>query len=194
MLSRREAAENCANTYSEEGMSEFGNEGSFVILWAGENPSLHVNLLEKLEANGIAFNDKVLGDDEVAPTSDPLPIDWKPRFGFEVAILSTDYPAAKELLEKLLDNAPENLEIPAQPEVVDPATISSKANDAPANLEVWKGTDPKLAQFLTSALNENNLVARVGTQGGATVIYVAEGNQTRAREIVREVTQGAPPK
>ncbi|HEY2352686.1 MAG TPA: hypothetical protein VGH83_09250 [Candidatus Acidoferrum sp.] len=175
-------------------MSEFGNEGSFVILWAGENPALHMNLLEKLNANGIAYNDKVLGDDEVAPTSDPLPIDWKLRFGFEVAVLSTDYPAAKELLEKLLASEPEDLELPAQPEVVDPAAKSSKANQAQANLQVWKGTDAKLARFLTSALSENNLVARVASEGGSTAIYVAPGNEARAREIVREVTQGAPPK
>jgi hypothetical protein len=175
-------------------MSEFGNEGSFVILWAGENPSVHVNLVEKLETNGIAFKDISLGDDEVAPTADPLPIDWKPRFGFEVTVLSTDYPAAKELLDNLLEREPENLEIPAQPEVVDPSTMTPKANDAPADLQVWKGTDTKLAEFLTSALSENNLVAKVANEAGSTAIYVAEGNQARALEIVREVTQGAPPK
>jgi hypothetical protein len=175
-------------------MSDFGNEGSFVILWAGENPSVHLNLIEKLEANGIAFKDISLGDDEVAPTADPLPIDWKPRFGFEVTVLSTDYLAAKELLDNLLQREPENLEIPAQPEVIDPATMTPKANNAPATLQVWKGTDPKLAQFLTSALGENNLVARVANEAGSTAIYVAEGNQARALEIVREVTQGAPPK
>ncbi|HTG27728.1 MAG TPA: hypothetical protein VK818_05855 [Methylomirabilota bacterium] len=175
-------------------MAEFGNEGSFVILWAGENPSVHVNLVEKLEANGIAFKDISLGDDEVAPTADPLPIDWKPRFGFEVTVLSTDYPAAKELLDNLLEREPEDLEIPAQPEVVDLSTTTPKANDATADLQVWKGTDTKLAEFLTSALSENNLVARVAKESGATAIYVAEGNQARALEIVREVTQGAPPK
>jgi hypothetical protein len=175
-------------------MSDFGKEGSFVILWAGENPSVHVNLLEKLEANGIAYNDKVLGDDAVAPTADPLPIDWKPRFGFEVTVLSTDYPAAKELLDKLLDSEPENLELPEQPEVVDPATMPPSANDAPADLEVWRGTDEKLAQFLSSALSENNLTANVAAEGGTTVIKVAYGNEARAREIIREVTQGAPPK
>jgi hypothetical protein len=175
-------------------MAEFGNQGSFVILWAGENPSVHVNLVEKLEANGIAFKDISLGDDEVAPTADPLPIDWKPRFGFEVTVLSTDYPTAKELLDNLLEREPEDLEIPAQPEVVDLSTTTPKANDATADLQVWKGTDTKLAEFLTSALSENNLVARVAKDSGATTIYVAEGNQARALEIVREVTQGAPPK
>jgi hypothetical protein len=111
-------------------MSEISNEGSFVILWAGENPSLHVNLVEKLEANGIAYKDISLGNDEVSLTADPLPIDWKPRFGFEVTVLSTDYPAAKELLENLLQSEPENLEIPAQPEVVDLSTMTPKANEA----------------------------------------------------------------
>jgi hypothetical protein len=175
-------------------MSKFGNEGSFVILWAGENPSTHMNLLEKLEAHGIAYNDKVLGDDEVAPTADPLPIDWKPRFGFEVAVLSTDYPAAKEILETQLDKIPDNVEIAEQPEIVDPAIETRKANDAAADTPIWQGSDTKLAQFLTSALAENNVVPRAVAEGGATAIYVAEGNAARAMEIVREVTQGAPPK
>ena len=174
-------------------MSEFGNEGSFVILWAGENPSTHMNLLEKLEANGIAYNDKTLGDDAVAPTADPLPIDWKPRFGFEVAVLSTDYPAAKEILEKQLDKIPDNMEIAEQPEVVDPAIVPRKANDEAADTQIWQGTDSKLAEFLTSALAENNVVVRAVAEGGATAIYVAEGNAARGKEIVREVTQGAPP-
>jgi hypothetical protein len=175
-------------------MAELREEGSFVILWAGENPSVHINLLEKLEANGIAYNDKSLGDDEVAPTADTLPIDWKPRFGFEVAVLSGDYPAAKELLENLLASEPEDLEIPAQPEVVDPSSTTSRANEAPATLKIWESTDTKLAQFLASALSENNISAEVTPEGAVTRILVAPGNEAKAREIVREVTDGAPPR
>jgi hypothetical protein len=174
-------------------MSPSGNEGSFVILWAGENPSTHMNLLEKLETHGIAYNDKVLGDHETAPTADPLPIDWKPRFGFEVTVQSSDYAAAKEILETQLDKIPDNIEIAEQPEGVDPASETRQANDAAADTQIWQGTDTKLAQFLTSALAENNVVARVAAEGGATAIYVAEGNAARAKEIVREVTQGVPP-
>src|SRR6202011_580422 len=97
------------------------DQGSVVLLWTGEDPALHDTLLEQLESARIRYSDKAVGDDEVGPTADPLPIDWKPRFGFEVAVLSTDYPAAKELLDDLLESEPENLEIPAQPEVVDPS-------------------------------------------------------------------------
>src|SRR5256886_716922 len=46
-------------------------QGSFVMLWAGENPAVHADLLEELQAAGIPFADKSLGDDEVAPTADP---------------------------------------------------------------------------------------------------------------------------
>ncbi len=89
-------------------------QGSLVLLWAGEDPAVHAVLLEELGAAEIPFSDKSLGDDEVAPTADPLPIDWKPRFGFEVAVLSTDLAEAQEVLEKLLAEEPADLEIPEQ--------------------------------------------------------------------------------
>ncbi len=55
-------------------------EGSFVILWAGENPVLHTTLLEKLDAAGIPYVDKAIGEDEVAPTADPLKNSMPPAF------------------------------------------------------------------------------------------------------------------
>src|SRR6266436_2611438 len=94
-------------------------QGSLVLLWAGEDPAVHAVLLEELGAAEIPFSDKSLGDDEVAPTADPLPIDWKPRFGFEVAVLSTDLAEAQEVLEKLLAEEPaifrEPLALPQDP-------------------------------------------------------------------------------
>lgn len=81
--------------------SKSGFQGSLVMLWAGENPVLHWVFLEGLQAAGIPYTDKALGDDQVTLTADTLPIDWKPRFGFEVVVLSSDLPGAKETLEKL---------------------------------------------------------------------------------------------
>ena len=88
---------------------------SFVQLGAGENPALHEALLDELERSGITYADKPLGEDEVAP--DALPIDWKPRFGFEVAVHHSDIPAAKEILEKLLSEGElADVELPAEDE------------------------------------------------------------------------------
>ena len=168
-------------------------QGSVVLLWAGENPALHSVLLEQLQAAEIPFSDKILGDDEVAPTADPLPIDWKPRFGFEVAVLSTDIPAAKEILEKLLEEEPADLEIPAKDEMTgdEPALVVTTEKH-PA-VEVWSGNNDKIAQFLTAAMQENEIPIHLENPGDQTKIYVSAANEERAREIVREIVEAAPP-
>jgi hypothetical protein len=168
-------------------------QGSLVLLWAGEDPAVHAALLEELQAADIPFSSKSLGDDEVAPTADPLPIDWKPRFGFEVAVLSTDLGAAKEALEKLLDEEPADIEIPAQDYVAaaePPLVVSTETHPA---VEIWNGNDERIAQFLTAAMQENEIPIHLENPGEQTRIYVSTANEKRAREIVREVVEGAPP-
>ena len=169
-------------------------QGSFVVLWAGENPVLHATLIEELRAADIPFADKTLGDDEVAPTADTLPIDWKPRFGFEVAVLSTDLAAAKEVLEKLLDEEPVDVEIPAQdgaPAEEPPLIVATETHP---KVEVWNGNDERIAQFLTAAMQENEIPIHLENPADQTRIYVSAANEKRAREIVREIVEGAPPR
>ena len=168
-------------------------QGSLVLLWAGEDPSVHAALMEQLESAAIPFVDKSLGDDEVAPTADPLPIDWKPRFGFEVAVFSPHLPAAQRILEKLLEEEPQDLELPAQEEVpgAEPPLVSIAEPHPTA--EVWTGNDDKIAQFLTAALQENEIPIHLENPGDQTKIFVSAANEARAREIVREIVDAAPP-
>jgi hypothetical protein len=168
-------------------------QGSFVVLWAGENPVLHSALVEELRAADIPFADKTLGDDEVAPTADTLPIDWKPRFGFEVAVLSTDLAAAKEVLEKLLDEEPVDVEIPAQDGAIAAEPPLTVATETHPTVEVWYGNDERIAQFLTAAMQENEIPIHLENPADQTRIYVSAANEKRAREIVREIVEGAPP-
>jgi hypothetical protein len=168
-------------------------QGSLVLLWAGENPAVHAALLEELEVAEIPFSDKSLGDDEVAPTADPLPIDWKPRFGFEVAVLSTDFAAAQEVLEKLLEEEPADLEIPAQDNVIAAEPPLVVATETKPAVEVWNGTNDRIAQFLTAAMQENDIPIHLENPGEQTRIFVSVANEKRAREIVREIVEGAPP-
>jgi hypothetical protein len=168
-------------------------QGSLVLLWAGENPAMHAALLEELEAAQIPFSDKTLGDDEVAPTADPLPIDWKPRFGFEVAVLSTDFAAAQDVLEKLLDEEPADVEIPAREDAAAAEPPLLVATETHPTVEVWSGSDDRIAQFLTAAMQENEIPIHIENPGDETRIHVSASNEKRAREIVREVVEGAPP-
>jgi hypothetical protein len=169
-------------------------QSSLILLWAGEDPAVYAVLMERLNAAGIPCKNMAIGGDEIAPDADPLPIDWKPRFGFEVAVLATDLTAAQQILEKLLAEEPEDLEIPEQPlaEVNElPLTDSTETHPT---VEVWTGPDDKIAEFLTAALQENEIPMHLENPEGQTHIYVSAANEARAREIVREVTEGAPPK
>jgi hypothetical protein len=168
-------------------------QGSFVLLWAGEDPDLHSNLLEQLQAADIPCSDKSLGNDEVAPTADPLPIDWKPRFGFEVAVISSDLAVAQGILEKLLGQEPADLEIPAQDEAPSMEQPAIGASDIRPTVEVWRGSDEGAAQFITAAMQENQIRIHLENLGNQSVIYASTANEQRAREIVREIVEGAPP-
>src|SRR5580692_11426267 len=88
---------------------------SLILLWAGENPAFYQMLTDSLNAAGVPSRNMAIGDDSITQDADPLPIDWKPRFGFEVAVLSADMTAAQQILEKLLAQEPQDLELPEQP-------------------------------------------------------------------------------
>jgi hypothetical protein len=169
------------------------SKGSFVVLWAGEDPDFHATLLEQLDSAGIPYADKSLGDDQVALTADPLPIDWKPRFGFEVAVLSTDLPAAQQILEPLLDRDPVDAELPEADSPASPdEALPAKHGEVPS-LCVWSGEDHRLLQFLSDALRENEIPLRLEKNGTQTTILVPPSCEPRATEILREVREGAPP-
>jgi hypothetical protein len=169
------------------------DQGAVVSLWAGEDPALHSTLLEQLESAGIRYSDKTLGDDEVAPTADPLPIDLKPRFGFEVAVLSSDLPAAQAILEMLLNEEPADMEIPAQDIAPSAEPLLISATELHPTIEVWSGTNDRVAQFLTAALQENEIPIHLEAVGEVTKVLVSAANELRAREIVREVVNATPP-
>lgn len=168
-----------------------GPQGSLVMLWAGEDPALHSSLIEKLQSAGIPFIDKPTGDDKTVPSADVLPIDWKARFGFEVAVPSSNLAVAEKILEKLLDQEPVDMEIAAsdsaEPVQVKPSHLSA------ATCAVWSGSDETRAGFLVQALKENEIPARAETHGSEATVYVPREEEALAREIIREIVEGAPP-
>lgn len=167
---------------------------SLILLWAGEDPALFQSLTDSLNAAGVPSRNMAIGDDSIAPAADPLPIDWKPRFGFEVAVLSADMTAAQQILEKLLAQEPQDLEIPAQPLATDEERPLTEDTELHPKVEIWNGGDDKTAEFLTAALQENEIPMHIETPDGQTHIFVSAANADRAREIVREIVLGQPPK
>jgi hypothetical protein len=171
-------------------------ETSYIVLWSGEDPALHEALLEELEASDIPYADKPIGEEENAP--DPLPIDSKPRFGFQVAVHHSDLPKAKEVLERLLSEGElVDVELPAedtdQGEVAQAEPPVETAAGEEPSISVWAGNDARIIAFLTAALRENGIPMRAARDADLTVIYVPPTRAPRSREIVREITEGIPP-
>lgn len=58
---------------------------------------------------------------------------------------------------------------------------------------VWSGKDTYLASAILGALNENDLHARREMQSNTTRLFVFPAEESRAREIIREIVEAAPP-
>lgn len=60
-------------------------------------------------------------------------------------------------------------------------------------IEVWSGEDSSLGDMLVASLQENKIVVRRKNSHGKQTLLVPSGDETRAREIVKEVVEGIPP-
>jgi hypothetical protein len=172
--------------------SQSGMEGSLVLLWAGEDPALHSALLEQLEASGIPFVDKPAGSEQqLTPKADVFNFDLGAQFGFQVAVLSSNLAAAEKILEKLLDQEPVDMELPAEDDA--PPAAETPAHLSQATTAVWSGNDQERLDFLSQALKENEIPVRVETHGQEATLYVPPEEETLASEIIREIVEGKPP-
>lgn len=170
-----------------------GPQGSLIILWTGEDPALHSTLLEELEAAGIPYIDKPTGDSQESQQTDILPIDWKAKFGFEVAVASSSLAAAETILEKLLDEEPADMELAAEDEGAPAAAAPAHLSETTRAVWTGSGEDAERAEFLSEALKENEIPVRVEVHGSETTLYVPPEEEMLAREIIREIVEGAPP-
>ncbi len=62
-----------------------------------------------------------------------------------------------------------------------------------AKAEVWSGDSAELAEMLGSSMRENRIHFRPVEIGGKHKLFVLPGEETRAREILREIIEGVPP-
>lgn len=178
---------------SKDSGSEALPTRSLQILWEGEDLALFENLLDALEGAGVRYFDQPLGIYPGVRRTDPFPIQPVARFGYQVAVLSSDLGRAREILGKLLDEEPLDMELPAQDQERNEKATETVPQENALTCEVWSGSNENLAEFLESALKENGIETRIERQGAAVSIYAPLGEEAAAREVVREIVEGAPP-
>jgi len=166
---------------------------ALVHLWRGEDAALHASLLEALKEAGIPFYEQPLGSGPSARPVDRLLEHAHPRFGFEVAVLSSHLAEAEIILEKLLHEGPVDMALAAKEVDVPAKPKAGKQGPGAAICEVWSGEDQSLAGFLETALKENRIPVRVESHGQRTAIYAPPEDELRTKEIIQEIVEGVPP-
>jgi hypothetical protein len=183
-----------ADIVEADEMVEKAYPGSALVqLWRGEDAALHTSILEALAEANIPFYEQPLGSGPSARPIDALLDHAHPRFGFEVAVLASNLAEAEAILERLLNEGPVDMALKANDAADQARPKQRSAAMGMAISEVWSGEDENLAGFLGAALKENGIPVRVERHGQKTAVYAAPRDEGRAREIVREIVDGAPP-
>jgi hypothetical protein len=148
-------------------------------------------------------------------TEIPKPVGYqmRPQQEFEIAVPASQYEKAKELLGIQIElgeaDLPSDEEIQAVMELPEEDNVSIHGGvqgswdltnwDAEeATVEVWAGDDSwgasDKAWIIELALNENHIRSRADVlEDGSRHFFVRPEDESRAREIVREIVEAAPP-
>lgn len=167
--------------------------GLLVPLWEGEDLALHTSLLQELDSARIPYFNEPMGVFPGARKGDAFPIQAMARFGYQVAVLSSNLVRARAILERLLNEEPKDLELPERNDPAEPAPrVLAGVKEEPI-WEVWVGADEEFASFLQDSLRENEIPLRVESVDGRRRIFVRPSDASQAKEILRELSEGAPP-
>jgi hypothetical protein len=174
--------------------------------------------LQRWEGALACANDcRILKDAGITYTVTEIPqvfgYPMEPRPEFEIAVPAAQFEIAKEVLGIQIELGEENLpseeEIRAVMELPEGEGICSDVGDQgsgdplkwfpeEASVEVWRGKDVNAGSdkgwMLALALKENRIPFRVDDfyDGSRCFLVLPEG-QSRAKEIVREILEAAPP-
>jgi hypothetical protein len=172
-------------------------DDSLEILWRGADPAKFTALQAALRDDGIQFwHTQVYDPAGGFLSSRPYYLEAVP--GFEIRVHAADLQRANDALEwvESKEDAPavsgdqskfdHNRFAPNQ-------TLPYDWDSNEATSEAWAGEDEPMAEYLASALRENGIPSRIPDEPGHPVrVCVRPEDLTRAREIVREITEGAP--
>jgi hypothetical protein len=98
-------------------------------------------------------------------------------------------------LPEATEEEPSPLELPESTGPNESRTDWEPANWFPedASIEIWSSDYLYPGEIIELALRENQIHARFEKAAGKNAIFVLPEDEARAREIVREVVEGAPP-
>jgi hypothetical protein len=174
------------------------NDDSLEILWRGADPAKFTALQAALRDEGIQFwHTQVYDPAGGFLSSRPYYLEAVP--GFEIRVHASDLQRANDALEwvESKENVPT---APGDHSILDPdrlalqQTLPYDWDSSEATSEAWAGEDEPMAEYLASALCENGIPSRIPDEPGHRVrLCVRPEDLARARDILREITEGTSP-
>jgi hypothetical protein len=170
---------------------------SLEILWRGADPAKFTALQAALRDEGIQFwHTQVYDPAGGFLSSRPYYLEAVP--GFEIRVHALDLERANGALKWVeskedVSNASEEHSRFDRGRGPSEQTLPYAWNPSEATSETWAGEDEPMAEYLASALRENGIPSRIPDEPGHRVrLCVRPGDLARARDIVREITEGPP--
>jgi hypothetical protein len=170
------------------------SEDPFCSFWKGDDPRVHAELCELFAEQSIPY--------KTIRRQDHL-FNWNTKSAFEIGVPFSQFDKAEAVVKEAYggDDEPVSEEVARTlelPEVVGARELRPDWDPGDwypedAALEIWAGEQQELGELLAASLGENQIHSRVAESRGAYRLFVLAGDETRAREIVREVIEAVPP-
>lgn len=184
---------------------EFADEherDSFALVWSGMDPRGHADAREVLADENIPARTIHQQDHLIyAAVSSPFEIYVPAAMAERAKHALKAANASEESLDQLAESGA--LEIPADDDedpdgdVLIRSTIPKRTRDAADDdthdAIVWTGDDNDIAHMIEASLRENGIASSVTSEAAATSIRVHPEDESRAQEIIREITDATPP-
>ena len=170
------------------------NDDSLEILWRGSDPAKFTALQAALRGEEIRFVE-MLAHDHAGGFLNMRPYYMEAMPGFEIRVSSSDLPAAQLVLESIenQENAQETGDLSRYERETPLETAPILPIDwdpGEATSEIWSGEDESQAEYISSSLAENGVPCRIPDEPSHRLrLCVRPGDLTRARDIVREITE-----
>jgi hypothetical protein len=168
-------------------------------VWEGDDAVDCANVCRQLQQEQIQY----IVDQSILSREARMRVNWK----YQIRVGATDYEKARKALgyeERDGEEQPDEAEYAAAMELpaLDDLPVEDVHGDwnprnwypEDATLEVWRGNPKESGMILEMSLKENRINHRVALEGDELKrVFVMPEDEARAREIVREVVEGAPP-
>jgi len=173
-------------------------DDSLEILWRGSDPAKFTALQAALGDEGIRFWHAQVHDHAGGfLSSRPYYLEATP--GFEIRVRTSDLDKARDALH-WVESKEGTSEVPTAGRVGDGQRFDSQPmlpydwDPSQATSEIWSGEDESLVEYIANALRENGIPSHIPDDSGHRLrLCVRPGELTRARDIVREITEGKSP-